>query len=773
VTVTNLLLAVADRGFWMGYSAGMRPGFNALLVTLSLTAALVSTSFGVPSRPASAQSSLPPLPAGWPSTLQLGMADGLGDAAAGVRATAPFGFRYQYLAGGAPGGWATWNPNGSFVTNYAKESFDNGLIPVFTYYQMRQSAPNGSQDDANADYNNLQNQTTMAAVYNDLKLFFQRAGGFPGQTIVLHVEPDFWGFMQQRASGDDAATVPAQVASTGVADVAGLPNSLTGFAQAIVRMRNTYAPNVVLGYHLSIWGTGNDIVYSRPDDQTVANLATRSANFYTSLQTPFDITFGEFSDRDAAFKQYVYGDGGASWWNAADFSRNELYIGRFVSLTRKRVVFWQIPGGNTRMLAQNNTWEHYQDNKVEWLLDDPGRANLNAYLQAGVVGFLFGRGADGATCYCDAARDGVTNPPPINGNTRASLNADDDGGFFRERAAAYYAAGAMPLPTGGGPSATNTPTSTPTTTLTSTPTRTSTPSPTTTPVTGTQTVTFDDLSSPNRVLDGQYPSGLIDWGTNAWYLSGPYGSFRTNSVGFNGAGPTSASFAFVTPQQVVQLDAYNGGTVASTVSLSCAGQTTRSMNLASHQLATIATGWTGTCNAVGLGSSNGWDTNFDDLVVGSTGSGATSTPTLTATPTRTPTPVTASQTLTFDDLSNPNRTLNGQYPSGVVDWGTNAWYLSGPWGQFATNSIGFNGPGLTSGSFTFISPKRLLRVDAYNGASTSSTVTLACSGQPTVNATVGAHQVVTISTNWTSTCSGVLVTSSNGWDTNFDNVTIQ
>src|SRR5437762_3484045 len=44
-----------------------------------------------------AQSSLPPLPAGWPSTLQLGLSDSPGGAA-GLKQRAPFGFRYQYLA---------------------------------------------------------------------------------------------------------------------------------------------------------------------------------------------------------------------------------------------------------------------------------------------------------------------------------------------------------------------------------------------------------------------------------------------------------------------------------------------------------------------------------------------------------------------------------------------------------------------------------------------------------------------------------------------------
>ena len=66
---------------------------------------------------AGAAPSLPPLPARWPHTLQLGMADESGGAAA-LRKATPFGFRYQYLAGGVNTGqgWSTWNPNGSFVT---------------------------------------------------------------------------------------------------------------------------------------------------------------------------------------------------------------------------------------------------------------------------------------------------------------------------------------------------------------------------------------------------------------------------------------------------------------------------------------------------------------------------------------------------------------------------------------------------------------------------------------------------------------------------------
>jgi hypothetical protein len=331
------------------------------------------------------------------------------------------------------------------VTYYIADSRSAGIVPVFTYYQMVQSSPGASQGESDGVATNLNNASTMTAYYNDLKLFFQRAGAAGGST-VLHVEPDLWAYLQQKATNDDARTVPAKVGASGQPDVAGLPDNAAGFAQAIVRLRDRYAPNVILGYHFSTWATGNDIIYSDPSDATVSSLGVRTARFEQSLGARFDVAFTDLSDRDAAFKQLVYGDGGGSWYTADDFRRSTIFIGAFVRNAGLRAVLWQIPLGNTKMRAENNTWDHYQDNKVEWIIGDTTRAHLNAYAQAGVVAALFGRGADGVTCACDAAGDGVTNPAPINNNNGASLNADDDGGYFKQQAAAYYAAGALTLP---------------------------------------------------------------------------------------------------------------------------------------------------------------------------------------------------------------------------------------------------------------------------------------------------------------------------------------
>jgi hypothetical protein len=133
---------------------------------------------------------------------------------------------------------------------------------------------------------------------------------------------------------------------------------------------------------------------------------------------------------------------------------------------------------------------------------------------------------------------------------------------------------------------------------------------------GAVTVTFNDLTNPNRVLTGQYPTGIISWGTgSSWWLSGPWGLFTTQSISFNGSTQTSGSFSFLAGNRLVSLQAYNGGTGSTTVTLSCAGQTSAQQAVAAGTVATISTGWTVACTPVTISNTNGWNTNFDNLVL--------------------------------------------------------------------------------------------------------------------------------------------------------------
>lgn len=425
-----------------------------VLVALAVLVGAFGVPVAAPAHPVAAEPEAASTPSAWPfDRVELGFADSPGGAAA-MRTSAPFGLRYQYLAGGVNtgNGWATWNTNGDFVKWYVEDSVANGMVPVFPYYMLLQSTPAAGSGEAAKDLNNLKNATTMAAYWADLKMFFQKAeAGASGHPVVLHVEPDLWGYIEQAATGNDAATVQAAVASSGFADVAGYPNTAAGFAKAILHLRDLYGPHVLVAFHVSVWGTQIDLHHSQTSDAQTDQLAAKAATFYGSLGAGFDLAFVDLADRDSGFYQHQYGDGGASWWNASDFPRYGRFIGGFSAATGKAMVVWQIPMGNTLMRATNDTWGHYADNRPEWFLDDVSGGNLASWRDWGVVALLFGGGAGGTTCACDANGDGVTNPAASGTHTRASLSADDDGGYLRNRVAAYYATGGLSLVPGTDP----------------------------------------------------------------------------------------------------------------------------------------------------------------------------------------------------------------------------------------------------------------------------------------------------------------------------------
>jgi len=341
--------------------------------------------------------------------------------------------RYQYLAGGVntQGNWKVWNrPEGVFVANYLKESERLGTIPVFTWYQMYQSLPGSAAAGGNEPLSNKLNcesTSTMRQYFSDLILFMQKAGEW-GKPVILHVEPDLWGFwlLAQEFRPNEPDTIKVAVRSTGLADVAEFEDTMAGFGKAIVALRDRYAPNVLLGWHASMWG--------RPSTKKFAE-AIRSCG-------KWDIIFTDPSDRDAGWKlAHNYRASGA-WWKDSDFAAFRDWSGELHKLTGLPLIAWQIPVGNTIMAACNNTEGHYMDNRPQyWLEDYPANPHLAEFASQGYVALLFGGGAGGCTSFTDSAKDGVTNPPPIEGNRgEQSQFPDDDGGYLRMRAARYYAA---------------------------------------------------------------------------------------------------------------------------------------------------------------------------------------------------------------------------------------------------------------------------------------------------------------------------------------------
>ncbi len=395
---------------------------------------------------------------GLPEHFALGLANGPTDLNWMTGSGIPWDMRYQYLAGGVNTGrgWATWNRDGNFAAVYMDASAAAEFIPVFTYYQLLQSLPGTGSTEPEKVYNNLNNAPTMQAYFADFRLLLNKVRAF-GKPVIIHVEPDLFGFMHQRVvdTTNSAASIPAQVAASGYPDVAGLPNTFQGFNLALLHLRDKYAPNAILAAHVSAWSTKISVTLSQSSTLDVTTIGRTTAAFHNTaglVDNPqgissYELLFFDPSDRDAGYYQVVHGDGGRHWWDPnnqrfPNFARYEQYITSVTQGTDRRAMLWQVPIGNTVFRTENNSDGHYQDNRVQyWLGGYPDDGHIAALAKAGVIGILFGRGAGGQSTYTDAKGDGITNPAAINGNDAIAQYSDDDGGYLRIVARRYYERG--------------------------------------------------------------------------------------------------------------------------------------------------------------------------------------------------------------------------------------------------------------------------------------------------------------------------------------------
>jgi hypothetical protein len=377
------------------------------------------------------------VPSGLPKQLAFGTDGDISKSAQFIQESE---YQYQYLAGDIfSNGWTTWNsPAGEFARNFLNQVDKMGKIPVFTYYNI---VPARHRFEEPA-FTNLNDPEVMNRYFEDWKFLLQICKKF-GKKVIIHYEPDLFGYMQMYKG--DAAKSVIKVGLSNQADVSSFTNDAKGLAQAIVRMRNKYAPNVILGWHASQWATGVDVIKGKHNPEEVA---TETAIYYKSLNAKFDIIFSEFADRDAGYDLVVRNKANALWSikadadnnNLSDFDRFQRFLKKLNSLTGQKIILWQIPVGNSLTNTCNNTTGHYKDNRAEYFLqpviENGNRDNLINYSRAGVIAFLFGSGDENGTSYMDKKRDGITG---------ANETTDDDGGYLRKAVKAYYQKGPVPF----------------------------------------------------------------------------------------------------------------------------------------------------------------------------------------------------------------------------------------------------------------------------------------------------------------------------------------
>jgi len=343
-----------------------------------------------------------------------------GSMTSATASSAPFDLQYVYISGGLADGsgpcascstgcttgggaescastsgcawWGCWqydlDPPGDYVRTFASTCAAEKpfQIPMITYYQLLQSS--GVTEGAPEVTEAATNATFMARYLADWRFLLQQIGS---TVALLHIEPDFWGYAEQQAS--DPTTLPAAVASANPTDCASSPNTIAGMGQCMIAMTRKYAPHAKVGLQASAWSTDIDVSLNTSASLDVAAEARKTAAFLSACgETQADFVVVETSDRDAGYYQTV--EMKDTWWddtNATlpDFHQDFAWVTALTEALSRPALYWQTPLGNS---AQNNTPDHYQDNRVDYFF-----AHMSELAAAHAVGAAFGAGASDQT----------------------------------------------------------------------------------------------------------------------------------------------------------------------------------------------------------------------------------------------------------------------------------------------------------------------------------------------------------------------------------------
>jgi hypothetical protein len=335
---------------------------------------------------------------------------------------APFDAQYVYISGGLPDGtgpcascagscttgggarscasssgcawWGCWqydqDPPGDYVRGFASTcaGISPPQIPMITYYQILQSS--GVDQGAPEVMQAATDAAFMGRYFADWRFLLQQIGS---TQALLHIEPDFWGFAQQITN--DPTSEMAAVASANPTDCGMLPNTIAGMGQCMVAMVRKYAPKAMVGLHASTWSTNVDVSLNNSTSLDVAGEAAKTAAFLAAAgESDADFVVVETSDRDAGYYQTAASPERNTWWDDTNatlpnFHQDFAWVQALTTALQKPALYWQTPLGNS---AQNNTPNHYKDNRVDYFF-----AHFGELAAAHAVGAMFGAGAGDQT----------------------------------------------------------------------------------------------------------------------------------------------------------------------------------------------------------------------------------------------------------------------------------------------------------------------------------------------------------------------------------------
>ena len=321
---------------------------------------------------------------------------------------------------------------GDWAPDYVEASEALGVRPAFVIYMLQEDqglqrlAANANDSDFLAEY------------FATLEFVATRA---KGHRAIFVVEPDTWGYILQAGLDPRAETAAVSSLAAGRPFLAGLPDTYSGLAQAILRALKHYAPDSFAGALMSHWTVnGSDCPGpDGPDDymgiaymglQDLDCSADRNAAFANDL-------LGQGRDRgdfigveknghsagwwygflqgDEAFRRMYY-------WDDAGMANFVRWSGRLARSTDLPVLGWQISIGSQGLanacapgpladtvrfgLETGNC--AFEDTFFPYFFAHP-----NDFMAAGFIGFLAGKGLGDDTDF-----------------QPASMGPEGDGGWF-------------------------------------------------------------------------------------------------------------------------------------------------------------------------------------------------------------------------------------------------------------------------------------------------------------------------------------------------------
>jgi hypothetical protein len=383
------------------------------------------------------------VPAGLPNHFMIGWGAGSYDDKWAKNSGTAFDVQWTYLSGQHGQNWFnTWGggaSDGSWLDGMLSTIDGFGMIPGIHLYNMGYGHDGGDS----GLLTEVQDATWTKNYFTEFKVMLQKIKSF-GKPVIIVLEGDSFGMLSLLTKNDP--NTKAAVASSGLPELAALPNTIAGFGQAFLALRKSVGvPNVAMGPDTPYYAANGDIMNFGPQDtDPLQPHVDYQWSFFGALGVGENATGDRFDfsascPRDA---DQDYEMDGRDKWDASDTaSVNEPSINRYAEWLRlyhvtsgRPWVLHQVPIGNSQMTdtawSSSKSRSGYKDILVEYLFQyeapaspDTRTAHVGQFVDAGVIAMLFGFSNDGVQPTNDLWKD---DQPFFNTHVKAFLA---DGGY--------------------------------------------------------------------------------------------------------------------------------------------------------------------------------------------------------------------------------------------------------------------------------------------------------------------------------------------------------